>query len=539
MGNHKKQGIKSPYDNNVKKNPKAFYELRDEYYKVTEEKGLSKKLCEYVFDVLVSMSRGYGFNSSHTLGYSIVALQEANLAYYYPIVYWNCANLISDSGGEDSTVKYDKIASAIGRVISEGAKVSLPAINKARFDFKPDPENNEIIYGLKPISGIGAQQANAIVGHQPYASMWDFYEKMQTFKSESQENKFGDSAMITLIKAGCFDELENKPREEIMADFIRKISKPVSSLRLTDIPTLNDLGLLSKAQQAKELRYYRYRDYVFKPANFVKQTGKSGSTAYYKLDHKFAEPFFYEHFEDKMKEGKDYEWIDGYICVKKGSFERVFDTLMSDFKDTVLNNKDNIKAINDRRFNDIWTDKCSGSISRWEMEALSYYYHEHELAHVDINEYQIVNFSSLPEEPEMVYNYGHGKKIIPRFRLVRIVGTVIGKDKNHNTVTLLTPNGVVTTRLYKGQFGFYDREIAKINEDGTKTKLESSWFKRGTMLMITGYRKEEQFIAKKYKDSIYKHSIQRIEKINDDGTLILKSERTGMEDEEENFNVQL
>ena len=42
----------------MKKNPKAFYELRDEYYKVTEEKGLSKKLCEYVFDVLISMSKG-------------------------------------------------------------------------------------------------------------------------------------------------------------------------------------------------------------------------------------------------------------------------------------------------------------------------------------------------------------------------------------------------------------------------------------------------------------------------------------------------
>lgn len=46
------------------------------------------------------MSRGYGFNQSHTLAYSLVALQEMNLAYKYPIIFWNCACLITDAGGD-------------------------------------------------------------------------------------------------------------------------------------------------------------------------------------------------------------------------------------------------------------------------------------------------------------------------------------------------------------------------------------------------------------------------------------------------------
>ena len=39
-----------------------------------------------------------GRNAAHTLAYSIVALQEMNLAYRYPIIYWDTANLIVDSG---------------------------------------------------------------------------------------------------------------------------------------------------------------------------------------------------------------------------------------------------------------------------------------------------------------------------------------------------------------------------------------------------------------------------------------------------------
>ena len=41
-------------------------------------------------------------NKSHTLAYSLIALQEMNLAFKYPIVFWNCACLIADSGGTET-----------------------------------------------------------------------------------------------------------------------------------------------------------------------------------------------------------------------------------------------------------------------------------------------------------------------------------------------------------------------------------------------------------------------------------------------------
>lgn len=468
-----------------------------------------------------------GFNSAHTLAYSIVGLQEANLAYHYPIIYWNCANLISDSGGEDGSTNYGKVATAIGNMRKAGIVVALPDINRVRFGFHPDVPNNEIVYGLKGMVGIGTNIANAIIQKQTYSSMWDFYNKMQEFKNEADENKFGDNAMITLIKAGCFDALENRPREEIMKEFIKSISKPIQKLQMSNIIDLDEMGLLTPEQKAKELRLYRYKKYVLQKSNLIKQTGKSASTGYYQLDNKFAEPYFYENFETDMVEGKDYEYMgDGHIIVKRGSLERVFDKLTANFKNEVLTNADFLAKINEVRFKAIWNEKAQGNISKWEMDSLNYYYHEHELAHVNQEKYKISNFNELSTEPEVadVYIYQSGRTRT-RYILTRICGTVIDKDKNHSTVTLLTPDGVVVVRFYKGQFGFYDKEISAVQDGGKKTKLEKSWFKRGTKLLVTGHRSGEQFIPRKYSDSIYKHTVQLIKDITKDGELVLQSDR--------------
>ena len=85
----------------MKKNPTEFEKLEEEYYQNIKDKNLSYNLCNYVWKVLVSMSKGYGFNASHTLAYSLIGLQEMNLAYRFPLIFWNCACLISDSGGAE------------------------------------------------------------------------------------------------------------------------------------------------------------------------------------------------------------------------------------------------------------------------------------------------------------------------------------------------------------------------------------------------------------------------------------------------------
>lgn len=83
----------------AKKDGPLFKQCEEEFFKNAKEKKCSDKLVHYVWDVLLRVQRNYSFNKSHTLAYSLVALQEMNLAYKYPIIFWNCACLISDSGG--------------------------------------------------------------------------------------------------------------------------------------------------------------------------------------------------------------------------------------------------------------------------------------------------------------------------------------------------------------------------------------------------------------------------------------------------------
>lgn len=45
----------------AKKNPKEYEQITEEFFKVTKEKGCNQNLCLYVWNVLIAMSRGYGF----------------------------------------------------------------------------------------------------------------------------------------------------------------------------------------------------------------------------------------------------------------------------------------------------------------------------------------------------------------------------------------------------------------------------------------------------------------------------------------------
>ena len=113
-------------------------------------------------------------------------------------------------------------------------------------------------------------------------------------------------------------------------------------------------------------------------------------------------------------------------------------------------------------------------------------------------------FFTLPEEPQLDYSFeSKNGQEIKIFRLSRIIGTVIDKNKMHNTITLLTPTGVVNVKIYKNQFALYDKQLSQKDNEGKKHVIEKSWFSRGTKLVVQGIRKGQDFIPKKYKNSLY------------------------------------
>ena len=534
----------------AKKNPKEFDQLTIEYFENCKEKGLSQNLCNYVWKVLVAYSRGYGFNKSHTLAYSLIALQEMNLAFKYPIMFWNCACLISDAGGNDSNeeideeaieedkveepykeemdwfdddedeevssydeddgengwpatiivtkdgrkkkkvkaTNYGKIASAIGKIQSTGVKISPPDINESGYTFSPDIEGNSIRFGLSGITRVGDDLIRAIMAGRPYESLEDFLSKVKINKPQ----------MINLIKAGAFDIFGD--RVEVMHQYVDMISDTKKRITLQNMKMLIDFGLIPD-EYDMERRVFNYNKYLKKMKN----------GEYYEMDN-IAFNFFEKHFDMDLLESADTE--SGFK-IKQVKWEKIYQSHMDKIRPFVQKNKDDLLVkVNERLTSDVWNKYCKGSISKWEMDAMSCYVHPHELAAVNMDQYGWDDFGALGSTPEIERYIPIKGKMVPIYRLHRIVGTVLDRDKAKKTVTLLTLDGVVTVKVY-GVFANYDRQISEKGADGHKHVIEKSMFSRGNILVMTGIREEESFRTKKYSRTPY-HLIEQV-LIEEDG----------------------
>lgn len=534
----------------AKKNPTEFEKLEEEYYQNIKDKNLSYNLCNYVWRVLVCMSKGYGFNASHTLAYSLIGLQEMNLAYRFPLIFWNCACLISDSGGaeieeeeedifvenieytdcieefieesEDEeeeieevkttskkkkarTANFGKIATAIGKMKTIGIEVAPPDINKSGYTFSPEVETNTIRYGLSGITRVGEENIQNILSNRPYLTVQDFLSKVKVTKPQ----------MVNLIKSGAFDSFGE--REEVMKKYIASISSPKTRLTLQNMRMLIDNNYIPP-----------HLDFQIRLFNFNKYLKNFKYENKYLLND-IALNFFDKNFDiDELIVMNNSEYQYAILQTK---WDKIYKKGMDPVRDFLKSHQEELlKEVNEGLVKELWDKYCSGNISKWEMDSVSYYSHDHELKNVDCARYNFSDYSYLSENPEIDRIIEIKGKKIPLFKLHRIIGTVLDKDKNKKTVTILTTSGVVTVKIYGGVYSHYDRQISRKDpKTGKKKVIEKSWFSRGNKIIVTGIRQEDGFLAKKYKNTPY-HLVELIEKVKDDGSILIRSER--VEEEE-------
>ena len=192
------------------------------------------------------------------------------------------------------------------------------------------------------------------------------------------------------------------------------------------------------------------------------------------------------------------------------------------------------------KFNEATIDKNMAEsvggcdVNRWSFESCAFYSTNHELAGIDLEEYNISHFSDLPVDPVFIER-SYGKRSWKQFELSAICGTVIARTDSHHLITILTPdNEVVNVKMSEGSFAWYKRQISEINPDGSKTVVEKSWLNRGSLLICCGYRRgEDDFVCKTYKNSIFNHQLMKIVNV-DNGKLDIQSERWNEENSDEN-----
>lgn len=483
--------------------------FHEEYINKGLAAGSRNQFLDYVWNTSIKPQLGYSFSRNHTTPYTCIALQELNLYYNYPSIYWNTACLTVNSGSmetdeEDAqkSTDYAKMAIAIGDIQNRGVKVSLADINKSVFSFKPDIENDTILFGLKGITNVGDDLVLEIIKNRPYEDMEDFLNKV----------KINKRAMLNLVKGGAFDKLyKGLPREAILELFIHMISDEKKKLNLQNFNGLIEAGLIPE-ELSFVVRVYEFN-------KVLKKYFKDGDD--FTLYNEDVLNFYTEHFNTFLLDTR----AEGYVISQKVFDKQIYQKQMDVARVWLKKNHDAVlKQYNDILFQAEWDKYCYGNISTWEMEALSFYYHEHELINVDTFKYGISNFENLPESAEVDYFFEKSGKQIPIYKLTRIIGTVIGKNKTNGSISLLTTNGVVTVRFRKEMFALYDKQLSEAQDDGTKKIMERSWFNKGNKLMITGYRRDDQFVPKKYARTPG-HTIYRIEEVKDNGEIDVRSER--------------
>lgn len=484
------------------------------FYQKGTALGTSRKMLEYVWNVQIYRQAGYSFSVLHTMGYSTIALQEMNLAYKFPVIYWNTACLSVNAGAineedyhaliedeivvieeddeedkKSSKVQYGKIAGAIEKFRKElGLKIALPDINRARFGFVPDAYRNEVLFGLKGITRIGDKLIQTIIENRPYESLWDFIQKL----NGEGKTIISKDRVVILIKAGAFDNLTEKTREELLTDFILSVADQKKKLTLQNAKMLIDYNLIPDDYDFQK-RIYNYTRYIRK--------SRDGNRNYILDD--IAQEFFYENSYNIDKITIIPQGGQNLHILSSSYWDSIYETEMNYIRKYITDNHDELlNALNTILFNEEYEKYAAGNRLKWELQSLGFYHEAHELEGIDKTFPESVKISKLDDivDMETIGSFLIKGKRIPKYNIYHIIGTVLDKDKQKHLIVFSTPNGVINVKMYRAQFSVLDKVNFIINEDGEKEVIQDSFFKKGTFLMISGIKEGDIFKPKTYKE---------------------------------------
>lgn len=197
-----------------KKKLDVMAKLETEFREKLTAKGWTTEQLDELWALILKQT-GYSFNRGHSVSYGLLSYLTAYLKYHHPVAFMT-ACLNADSGD----------VSRIGILINECYKLGIdvlpPQINKSRKDFTAVVKDNQILFGLEAIKGLGDSVVTKILENKPYTGLKDFIERSGCSKSH----------IVQLIKSGAFgvDNKRNKLLTYFNAVIDKREYKPVKSL---------------------------------------------------------------------------------------------------------------------------------------------------------------------------------------------------------------------------------------------------------------------------------------------------------------------
>ena len=187
------------------KNYKSYVELWDKFIAGAKAKGLTEKEVEKIEDWLIKYL-GYGFNLSHSVCYSYLAMQTLFLKHYYPTEFYT-ALLNHPKSNSDKEKEKQWLQAALLSAMSKGIEIA-PPVRQSNWEWT-SIEDKKIAMGFSGINGMGD-----IAFKELKAKNIGELTRDEFFATHFK--KFNKGSFGACLKAGLFDDW-SPSREEITA----------------------------------------------------------------------------------------------------------------------------------------------------------------------------------------------------------------------------------------------------------------------------------------------------------------------------------
>ena len=212
---------------------------REIFVEGAKKNNIDETSANKIFDEMAEFAK-YAFNKSHAACYAVVAYQTAYLKTHYPHEFM--AAIMNSFLGN-----LDKIPEYITECKNLNIEVVKPDINESYLKFAVI--NNKIRFALSSIKNVGKTAIEYIIRERKasgkFVSFVDFCERV----SGETVNK---KCIESLIKAGCFDEVEKDiTRFDMLENFEKIIDNVTETKKKNYINQLNFFNIDENQEKSK------------------------------------------------------------------------------------------------------------------------------------------------------------------------------------------------------------------------------------------------------------------------------------------------
>lgn len=180
-----------------KKQKDQMAELGKEFIKGMMSNDIPEKQANEIFELIERFAQ-YGFNKSHSAGYSLVAYQTAYLKAHYPAEFM--AATMSSEIGRDSS----RFMVLVDECKKLGVPVLPPDVNESEIGFTVTTDG-KIRFGMCAIKNVGENAVKSIIESRQnsggFANIYDFIKDVD-------QRVVNRKVLESLIQSGAFDSLE-------------------------------------------------------------------------------------------------------------------------------------------------------------------------------------------------------------------------------------------------------------------------------------------------------------------------------------------